>query len=616
MKKIFTPLLLLFVVALFSTCEHKFSEDYYKEIEIIDPSISFITPNFSNGETITKPKYIEYDYSSSNNPLNYINFYVDGELITQNTNEKDDFFLDIGNLSQGNHTLKIELIINSNTGSLAELTVGEYYIASQDFSFKVNKEAFPLIINSVENTNGSIKVNFTPYELLDEIERSISPYLIIESDGDYNSIILSKQDVANGFYLDTNTIGTNIEYKTLIENYYNSIYSESKSITIPDTFNLQFEFIDQNSTKIKWSRHALYNNISSVDFHFGINNIYSSLDIIGGEELLSSSINFGIEESYSLNFNSKNGYNSKTFYLKIHRGGKFETPEFYSYRKFVHLPQSNRVYALLIEVQQNYPGNNPVKIVEFNPDTFEIINTTTVTTTTNYFGDLTVDKNENLLLDLNSKSLLLNGNSLSKMSEYHINDYTTREYGSLVKFRENTIAIDNIQTYNTIKIYDTTTKELLLSGIKTDYFGITLDGVFFNLQDKIYKKEDQIVTEIYKNSSNSNIIGFQENSQNNSIFFNTYNGKLNEFNTQTNAITETSILVNLNPRYFNYLEDQNKFLVFDKSYNSDTELSIIDAFSQQRKSINLYNSMINEQDYFYFNNTLISVRGFYLKDYF
>lgn len=616
MKKYLSKILPFSVIIFFSTCGFEFSEDYFNEIEIIDPSISFVLPNFSTGEILTKPKYIEYNYSSENNPLYYINFYVNDKLITQNQNENDNFFLDISNLSQGTHSLKIELYINSNTGSLAELSGGEYYIASQDFTFEVDKEAIPLNINSVELVDGSIKVNFDSYELVDEIERSISPYLNIENDGNYNSIILTKQDVANGYYIDTNSIGTNIEYKTLIENYYNNVSSETKSITIPDTFNFQFEFIDDNTTKIKWSKHALYNNISSVDFHLGVNNIYTSLDVNGGEKLLSTAINFGFEVSYSLNFNSKNGYNSNTLYLKVNRGEKFETPDYYSYRKFVHLSKSNKIYALLIEATQNYPANNQVKIIEFNPDTFEITNTTIVTTTTNYFGDLTADKNENLLLDLNSKSMVIDGNSLSKISENHINDYSEREYGSLVRYRENTLIIDNINTYNTVKIYDIPSKKQLLSDRKSEFFGITLNGKYFSLLDKIYKKENETLTLIHQTANNSHIIGFQENSQKNTIYFNSYNSKLSELNTITNTSTEISIFDNLNPRYFNFLEDQNKFLVFTKSYNSDTELHIIDAATEVRKSINLYNSRVNGQDYFYFNKTLISIRGFYLKDYF
>ena len=157
---------------------------------------------------------------------------------------------------------------------------------------------------------------------------------------------------------------------------------------------------------------------------------------------------------------------------------------------------------------------------------------------------------------------------------------------------------------------------MLLSETKIEYFGISLDGSFFSLNDKIYKKENEVLTEIYQNSSNSNIISFQENPQNNSIYFSTYNSKLNEFNTQSNAVKELSIFNDLNPRYFNYLQDQNKFLVYTKSYGSDTELHIIDEFTEEKKSINLYNSLVNGQDYFYFNNTLISIRGFYLKDYF
>lgn len=608
--------MLLAIVTSFTTCDYPFSEDYYKEIEIIDPSISFATPNFSEGETLTKPKYIEYSYGSDNNPLNYINFYVDEQYVDQNSNNSGTFFLDIGNLSEGNHILKIELIISSNTGSLAELTGGEHYIASQDFNFAVNKDATPLTINSVELTDGSIKVNFNSYELVDEIEHSISPYLIIESDNAYNSIMLSKQDVANGFYIDTNTIGTNIEYKTLIENYYNTIYSETKLITIPDTFNLQFEFIDKNTTNLKWSKHALYNNISSIEFFLDNASFYTTLDTNGGEKALTTSINFGVEVDYSLNFNSKNGYSSKTLYKKIQRGEKFEIPDFYSYKKFVYLPQSNKIYALLIETEQYYPGNNPVKIIEFNPDTFTIINTTSVASTTNYFGDITVDKNENLVLDLNSKSIVLDGNSLSILQEYHISDYSDREYGSLVRFRENTIVIDNTQSYSIIKIYDVISKKMLLSETKIEYFGISLDGSFFSLNDKIYKKENEVLTEIYQNSTNSNIISFQENPQKNSIYFSTYNSKLNEFNTQSNTVKELSIFNDLNPRYFNYLQGQNKFLVYTKSYGSDTELHIIDEFTEEEKSINLYNSLVNGQDYFYFNNTLISIRGFYLKDYF
>ena len=163
LKRILFPIM---VIILFSSCDFEFSEDYYKEIDVSEPNISFSLSNFTDGETLRKPKDIYFNYQASNkNSLYQIDFYVDDNFIESFTNTSDTFFLDITNLSNENHHLRVEYFFKTSSGSLAEITGNEAYHIIEEFTFSVDKNALPLTINRVENKEGSIFIYFDDYPM-------------------------------------------------------------------------------------------------------------------------------------------------------------------------------------------------------------------------------------------------------------------------------------------------------------------------------------------------------------------------------------------------------------------------------------------------------------------
>ncbi len=56
MKNKFLSFLSVVVVVLFLSCEYQFSDDYYKEIELVEPSGSLSLINFNNGDTLRDAK--------------------------------------------------------------------------------------------------------------------------------------------------------------------------------------------------------------------------------------------------------------------------------------------------------------------------------------------------------------------------------------------------------------------------------------------------------------------------------------------------------------------------------------------------------------------------------
>lgn len=623
MKKI-TCIIACFLVLVLFSCDYQFSEDYYKKIEIIEPSVSLSLINFKENDTLIKSKEIKYRYNASDKNLLYqIDFSIDNKIIHQSSNKQGNFPLEIKRLSNGNHTLKIEYIFRLGSESLADLTGNELIKKEETVSFFVNNNV-PLEIEKLELRDGTIYIHFKPYELEEELFKTIIPTYIVESE--YGSIEYNifENSLYNGAVRDRRSFASKLTYSTRVKNSFTETVSKKKTITIPDTFKLELKVTDSKEAKIEWTEHALYNN---VDLKILYNSKNEDIDIRlttgasinakGGEQNIPYG-GFGSILKYIV-YNEAffSSDNIELINKNTTLGTRFETPE-NGFNKIIYSSQNNRFYALAMEQINENSNESNVYIYELASDNLQTIKKTKITTSKNIQGDLIKDASGNLVIDLNSKSIVIDINTLSIIGEYLISKYSDYENGSIIRFRENILFKDNLSNYGKKEIFDTSNKNKIFTSYENSFLGITNNGKYFTFKDKIYKIENSAFTEIAKSPQQGSSIlikGLDMDVDSNKLYIlsgteNFISNNLYEFDLNSSISRKIPEL----PSYivnFYFSNDEKKLICNHYDYTND-ELYILDITNNQIKSINANRS----STFFVFNNKLISNIGSYLDNFF
>src|SRR5690606_23670679 len=116
MKRVFIVLLTYLTIVFVSSCSFNYSEDYFNDIEQVEPTADLLLNNFNNNLVITSPVNVNYDYDSGDiHRLFEIRIYIDDVEIKNTSETRGNFYIDADNLSSGNHILKIEYIFSSGS---------------------------------------------------------------------------------------------------------------------------------------------------------------------------------------------------------------------------------------------------------------------------------------------------------------------------------------------------------------------------------------------------------------------------------------------------------------------------------------------------------------------
>ncbi|WP_108870021.1 Ig-like domain-containing protein [Aquimarina aquimarini] len=615
MKNKFLSLLSVAVVVLFLSCEYQFSDDYYKEIELEESSGSLSLINFSNGDTLRDSKNIEYNYSaSSSNKLYEIQFYVNDTLVETYTEAVGSFFLAIESLADGDHTLKVKYYFKTNSGSLAEVTGVESFVKVEEFSFTVDKTGIALEIERVELLYGTIFVYLEDYLLIDEIGKTLTPRLLIYNE--VNQLIgqldLTKEIIESGVVNDNISLDLNLRYIIRIENSFGFIDSEVKEINIPDTFSLTVPSTAEGYFHFKWTDYPLYNNIKRALLVYDKYGFRDEIDInITDNELISNNTSsgnyvFGRKYEYRLeltaNDNNLSYYETPRKHIEgeFYRGEQFEVND---YKNFLYDELLDKLYALSIN------ESGLVYIDELNSNTLALINRNFITNSNNVVGDFSFNENKNFVIDLNTKSMEVNS-SFQIIKEYNLTEFNSQAQTAttIVRFRANTLAIDDVENFKTVLVYDIPSKTLVLKSYrrKSNTFGMSTNGDYFNINSKIYRKTNTTFSEVYAHEYDNNELHTDYSTETNKVYLAT--GFVREIGLLTSSINQIPNHSNMDR--VDYIPSQGKTL----SLHSEYYLVFYDLNSNQenRKRIE-----IQDDAYFYLaqKDFLISPNGYVIKNF-
>ncbi len=542
-----------------------------------------------------------------------IQFYINDKLVETYTEAVGSFFLAIENLADGDHTLRVEYYFKTNSGSLAELTGVESFVEVEEFSFTVDKTGIALEIERVELVDGTIFVHIEDYLLIDEIGKTLTPILLIYDE--VNQLIgrldLTKEVIESGVVNDNISLGLNLRYIIRIENSFGFVDSEVKEIIIPDTFSLTVPATADGDFHFKWTDYPLYNNIKNALLVYDKYSFRDevSIDITDNELIYNAPFDnyvFGRKYEYRLELTAND--NNLSYYQtpRKHIEGEFYRGEVFAvdnYKRFLYNELSDQLYAL------NVDDTGAVYIDELNANTLALVKRNLVTNSNNAVSDFSFNENKNFIIDLNTKSIEVNSGSFQIINEYNISEFNSQALTAttIVRFRASTFAIDDVENFKTVSVYDIPSKALLIETyrLKSNTFQISTNGNYFNVNKTIYRKTNNTLSTVYTDEFNREL-HTDYSTATNKVYLAA--GYVREVDLLTSSINQIPNHSNIDR--VDYLPSQGKTL----SLQSKFYLVFYDLSSNQtnRKRIE-----IQDDAYFYLEQKdfLISPNGYVIKNY-
>lgn len=610
MKNNFYHYILLSFLIVISSCQYDLSEDFYKNIDKTTPSVNIDFVDFYPNKVFKKYTDVEYNFTNSKHKLYQIDFFIDDSKTFTSNSKNGNFPIDVFNLEEGEHSLKVEYYISSGTNSLADINDSEVYKVFEEFSFFIDKSiAEPFAVNKVEILNGSLFISW------DEVKDTNfnEAYIVIEKNGYYDSEYLLNQETIDGkIYNDTINTSGELTYYIKLTNDFKSSNGIGKSITVNHP-EIKKEIIDYKKVKLNWEQHPLYNNFDYYKFDNYINNYQVlELDKNGGEITIDVNLFFG--KTYILGFElmKKTPYLNRvnSFSEKINIGEEFLTKYC---KKYIFSALKNRFYAVQLIGSDYYQSVRKVVIHELDPDDLSLLKTTEIKEITDSFVNLTIDPNSNnLIIDLKEESIILDIDSYNVLNTFNANDYSNNQpYWPETIVRNNTLILKGKSNGDSTKIYNLQTKNLIHTFNNVRFIKISDNGKYLALNESIYMINSNSLTKIASTYNNQNIhsIAFINNKdkciyttlQNTPVLLD-----LNNKNSET--LNELS-----NSYALGYDTQTNKVLSYQQYNVTPPSVQVLSLDTREVETVKIENIHYTNTYFTVQNNKIIYSPGFYLN---
>ncbi|TVZ55916.1 hypothetical protein OD91_1190 [Lutibacter sp. Hel_I_33_5] len=608
MKKIAICLALLFTTIFLVKCNYKFAEDFYKEIEVTEPTASLALLNFKDGEVYKESKNINFIYSGDNkHRLFLIQIFIDDKLEIDTNEFRGSFYIDSQKLSEGKHKIKIEYSFSSGTGSLADIGNLETYYVVEEFSFSIDKSiADPFSITNVKIEDGTINIYWE--EILDyNFEEA---YLIVKNNNrEVKKEILSIDILKSKKYNDNFSVTGDLSYQIILHNNFDSVESNIVNLENIDLPIPTYKILNENKAKISIGKHILYKNFDSYIFSSSLNNNQKiEIDNIGGSLELNFEKKNKLDEPFYSRFSLfKNNIYVDDISFNIYWGNKFDLNDV-SVEEYIYDKKTSAYYALELEGPQTYQSPRTVVIYKLSNHDMSILKFSKLTTVFEETSDLVLDPfTGNLIIDLKNKSLVIDINNLNIIKEYNSKDYFSSD-SFKVMYRNGRVIINESYTNQTY-IYDSQTKKQL-HNLNIRYTDLSDSGNYFwDRGSNVYKIENLNITKTYTIEATGYTSNFKFIDGQDRCIFNRFYGSPYLMDLKSNIRIQLSNSTDV--RKFEFDNITNKVLL--RFYG---EASLIDLDSDKTYNFE-YNSDNEHRGYKLkiLNNKLISSKGYYL-DYF
>jgi hypothetical protein len=615
MKNKFLKTLSLLILLLSLGCEYEFSDDVFNKITVKNPEYQLTISNFTDNEIIRNTKTIRFSYSSNtNNRLYSILFYIDEQpLNNYGSQTEGDILLNLDNLEDGEHRIKVDLTLKSESGSIADSYGIETFNFTENFNFTVDKSVDIIEVSNVVHADGSIYISWTPPINLESYQ---DINLIINESYRTTRIPLLGNDsiIKNGVFRDSLSLKFNIKYKIEVTNAHVTKESNVNNFYVVDSIvSIEHEFIDKNSYKVKWNRHPLYNNFDNYKLNY--NNTEEVINNQGGEKIINSQFIFGYQQYYSVALERETYIPDNTpHYGTLNYGIEYDNNDYYN---LIFDKNLNCFFAS--KVDDNYS----VEVLRLNASDLSILQKVKFSAefSSNQSPDILLNSEGNLILDFKEKSLVLNTNNLSIIDEYSIYDYDSNllESSTKTRYRNGLLIIDNDYDFRNIYVFNASTKQLIKTLSKEFSSVITGSSDYFTVERDLYKIKDENISKIYSsNSSLPRFYGIEFIPSLNSLvlLMGGYNGGngLESILLNLSNNTASSIPGTEQTTYFNYDSITNSILFLNRQSSGNSTANLYDVNTETMKSIDVAGNGFGRKYVFLNDYLLLLNHNYYLEN--
>jgi len=264
-KSGFLLLLLSLTVSFFYSCEFEPHKVYERTVieNVTAPEIQIVELNL-NYDTIFlyTQKQIRFNFTSSNQEILAVRFTIDNdEKYLVNTN-KGVFELDYRIITNGIHTMVLELYTASGSGSIAEHLGVEGYLFSNSWVLYVDQN-YSYNVKSII-ADGFLKLTWNRYRGYDFKE-----YAVYRQTGWDSKILISKSTVP--YFTDQTYVGEATNYYVEVITHDGLVIPWGSLELVKDLPKLYFIVSEGNQYLVKWNKSKYYGAVETTTLSLSTN---------------------------------------------------------------------------------------------------------------------------------------------------------------------------------------------------------------------------------------------------------------------------------------------------------------------------------------------------------
>jgi len=328
----FIKIILSAASILFYSCEYSPSETNYHDIKIGEPNVVFTVLEEDKFNILRGEIIISYERILNEHKLLDFKLYVDQYEQGWGYAGTNAIKFDSRGYNDGHHSLRLDLIVSTNSGSLADRTGAEAFIISKSYGVYIfNDDVNVPNITEAAPENGSLKIKWEQYT-----QPAFGKYIVNKN----GNKIAEISSVNQNYFYDNTYAGGRAVYRIdmdILGSLFTG-YGKEKEIDMPAVPAVFSEVVNDYSLRVSWERTPFDSAFKSyiIGKGFGEEIIINNIDSTSWLDE-NPAFNGGI---IYLNIEPKTGERSN--FPPVYNGEKIGKPfNYYSNYAVKFLPEKN-----------------------------------------------------------------------------------------------------------------------------------------------------------------------------------------------------------------------------------------------------------------------------------
>jgi hypothetical protein len=239
-----------------ASCEYEPDNTYFKEVAQKNPAPLVV--EFNQNDSLIylwQPTEFSFNITPSGAEIKEGKVYLNNTLIGNIYTNSGIFNINPNHLPDGSYPLRIDFVIGSGSGSLADNLDAEVYFWQKNFILKVDRALTPCFITHFGIDQGRLKIDWELYP-----KQNFEKYFL----DDFNNLVPPYEytDINQTSFYDDRFIGGPGHYSFRVEAGGSASDLKYYTCEFPYPQPLEFQTENDNSLTIKWNRCLFYYNFS------------------------------------------------------------------------------------------------------------------------------------------------------------------------------------------------------------------------------------------------------------------------------------------------------------------------------------------------------------------